>query len=76
MPFPITFQCISSKMPAVMALPQIACSAKMLAQHIFPHFPFSEVSLSPWDTLHLHLHMSAKSCPSFALGILINGSFP
>ena len=69
-------QCISSKLPAVMALPQIACSAKMLSQHIFPHFTFSEFSLCPWEALHLHLHMSAKSCPSFALGVLIKGSLP
>lgn len=69
-------QCISSKLPAVMALPQIACSAKMLSQHIFLHFTFSEFSLCPWEALHLHLHMSAKSCPSFALGVLIKGSLP
>lgn len=72
----LPLQCISSKMPAVMALPQIACSAKVLAQHIFPQFTFSGVSPSPWDTVHLHLCMSAKSCPSFALGILITGSLP
>lgn len=72
----LPLQCISSQMPAVMALPQIACSVKVLAQHIFPQFTFSEVLPSPWDTMHLHLCMSAKSCPSFALGILITGSLP
>lgn len=54
----LPLQCISSQMPAVMALPQIACSAKVLAQHIFPQFTFSEVLPSPWDYAFAFMYVS------------------
>ena len=57
----------------LMALPQSACLAEVLAQHVFLpqacHLQWSLTSLQ--NTFYLHLHMSAKSCPSFALCILI-----
>lgn len=75
----LPFQCIFFlKCLQLMALPQIACLAKVLAQHVFLpqacHLQWSLTSLQ--NTFYLHLHMSAKSCPSFALCILIKAFSP
>lgn len=70
-----------SKMPAAMALLQIACSPEVFAQHIFlPQACHLQCLTFPtfyfFITFYLHLYMSAKSCPSFSLCILIKVSSP
>lgn len=70
------FNVFFSKMPAVYGtapnclFSQGACSAHLFSTSMSP----SMKSHSPYRMFRLHLHMSAKPCPSFALGILIKVS--